>query len=232
MPYKKRTYKRKAYNKKKAFRGKRTGMLPRQLQPKIFRFKRDIEQTLTLSGSTAPEGWAMDGNNRTYTNLAWALGSLGENTDFTSLFRQYRLKGARVKLFFSNTISGTEQDSSHSNSQLLVRMSKNNRGSLEVLDDAYWSSVQAKKYKLAINGGRPLDIYMPLTQLNETASSTGTAYTMAKPKFVSTQTTNVPHHGLNLSIERVDGQGFTSGFTNNQYVKMITTIYFQTRGVE
>lgn len=228
MPRKRvnRNKKRVPYRKKRAM-----SKVPRSLTPKTFYFKRDIEQTLSLSGSTAPEGWSLDGSNRVYTTLGWSLSSIPENVDFVSLFRQYRLKGARVRMYFSNTISGTEDSSLHANSQLLVRMAPNQRGSNDLLGNSYWQQIQAKKYKLAINGGRPLDVYMPLKQPNTLQSSTGTAPALISPKFIASNIGNVVHYGLNLSIERVDGQGFTSGFGNTQKVKLITTIYLQTRGV-
>ena len=174
----------------------------------------------------------MDGSNRIYNNLGWSLGSLGNHEEFQDLFKLYRLKGARVKMFFSNTVSGTEEASKYANSQLLVRMAPNQSGGNPVLNNAYWSQLQAKKYKTAINGGRPLDIYMPLKQPNEMQTSTGTAPSVMSPKFILSSVSNLVHYGISLSIERVDGQGFTSGYSNNQYCKMITTLYLETRGVQ
>ena len=205
------------------------------MRPKVHRFKRDIEETLILSATTAPEGWSMDGNFRVYKNLAWALASVGESTDFQNLFRQYRIKGARMRFYFSNTGSTTMGGTAQmANSQIMVRMAPNQRGDGEVLDNAYWQSIQAKKYKLGINGGKPLDIYMPLKQKNEVfgSASVPTQYTMMRPKYISTVASNVSHYGLNIALERVDGQGFTAGMVNNQSVKVITTLYFEMRGVE
>lgn len=208
--------------------------VPRSLVPKVHRFKRDLEETLLLSASTAPEGWTLDGNSRVYRNLAWSLASVGASTDFSALFRQYRIKGARTRLFFSNSqSSGITSSGGFTNTQMLVRMAPNARGDAETLDQAYWNQIQAKKYRLAFNGGTPVDIYMPLHIRNEVESSTGTSVTMMKPKFINTAVSNIAHYGLNLAIERVDGQGFSSGSTvNYQHVKVITTLYFEMRGVE
>lgn len=206
--------------------------VPRALQPKTFRFKRDIEQTLSLSGSVAPEGWSLDGTNRVYKNFGWSLASLPEHTEFQTLFKQYRLKGARIRLYFSNTVSGTEESDKHANSQILVRMCPNQRGTNDLLNDAFWQQIQAKKYRTAINGGKPLDIYMPLKQPNLAQTSTGTAPTLVSPKFCMSSVANLVHYGISMAIERVDGQGFTSGYANTQYVKVITTIYLETRGVQ
>lgn len=228
MPH--RVYRKKTKKGRKPVRRKQS-KVPRVLVPKTFRFKRDLEETLQLNPAAAPEGWFLESSSRIYRNLAWALSSVGDSTDFTNLFRQYRLKGARVRLYFSNTVSGS--DNAHfDNGQMLVRMAPNQRGENETLNNAYWQQIQAKKYKTAINGGKPVDIYMPLFVRNEVESSTGTAYTVKKPQFISTTLSNVAHHGINIAIERVDGQPFTQGSSNYQYAKMITTLYFETRGVE
>jgi len=138
--------------------------------------------------------------------------------------------GARVKMYFSNTQSSMD-DGAFTNSQLLIRLAPNQRGESQTLDNNYWQQIQAKKYITAYNGGKPIDLYMPLKQQNEVETSTGTTTTMVKPRFVSTSTTNALFEGINCSIERVDGQGFSSGSSNYQYCKVIYTLYFQCRGV-
>lgn len=211
-------------------------IMPMTLRPKTYRFKRDVEETLLLSASSPPEGWVADGNTRIYRNMGYALASIGDVTDFTNLFRQYRINGARVKFLFSNTqsgLTGTAASATYSNSQLLVRMAPNQKGEIQALDTAYWSSIQAKKYKLGVNGGKPIDIYMPLQQRNVVQTSTGTSTTLQKPAFCPIEVQNILFEGLNIAIERVDGQPLSTGSTNNyQYCKMITTLYFEMRGVE
>lgn len=239
MPINRRFPRRKPWRKKRFRRKPRGGnkaIMPMTLRPKTYRFKRDIEETLLLSSSTPPDGWTADGNSRIYRNMGFALSTLGDVTDFTSLFRQYRILGARVKFLFSNTASGltgTAASATYSNSQILLRMAPNQKGEVQTLNNAYWQSIQAKKYKLGVNGGKPIDIYMPLQQRNIVQSSSGTATTLMKPRFVPIETTNVLFEGLNLALERVDGQPLSTGSTNNyQYCKTITTLYFEMRGVE
>jgi len=204
--------------------------VPRGITPGVYRFKRDIEEILTLNGEAAPEGWALDGTSRIYRQLGWSLGSLPNNGDFTDLFAQYRLKGARMRLYFSQ--DGTGVNSGYTNSQLMVRMAPNQSGQVSTLNAAFWQQAQAKKYKLAYNGGKPLDFYMPLKIANEVTSSTGTANSMMSPKWINVVSSNVQHYGINLSIERVDGQTFTTGVNNFQRVKVITTLYLETRRVQ
>jgi len=206
--------------------------VPRGLTPSVYRFKRDIEATIALDPSSPPEGWTADGGSRIYNQFGYSLGALGDNSDFVNLFAQYRLKGARIRMYFSNTTSGAMGNSnSNANTQLLVRMAPNQSGQIDTLNDAFWAQAQAKKYKMAINGGRPLDIYMPLKQANLVTSSTGSANTLMSPKFIDTAVGNVVHYGMNLSVERVDGQGLSAGSGNYQYCKLITTIYLECRRV-
>ena len=150
MPMKKRIYRKRKTNTRYRKRStKKTNMsIPR---PLIFKFKRDIEQTLQLNAVSPPEGWTGIGNYRIYNQLGWSLGSLPEISDFQNLFKQYRLKGARMKMFFSQTGSSGDTESNNlSNSQVLVRMAPNQSGMPEVLDNTYWQQTQAKKYKTAL----------------------------------------------------------------------------------
>ena len=212
---------------------RRKSSIPRELTPPIFRFKRDIEQTLTLDNNSAPEGWTLaNGGRQIYNTLGWSLGSTGLHSEFQALFRQYRIKGARVKMYFSNTNSGDQGGASaYSNSQMLIRMAPNSSGSPDALTADYWMQATAKKYKTALNGGRPIDVYMPLHQETLVQASTGVASpTVGKPKFVMTSVANIVHYGINMSIERVDGDVFSGGHSNTQKCRTITTLYFEFRG--
>lgn len=236
MP-RKQVRKRAPVRKRNFRRRKARATVPRAMRPKIYNFKRDIEETLQLSSSTAPEGWVMNGSSRIYKNMGFALAQLGDVTDFTNLYRQYKIVGARVRFYFSSTVSGMTQQSSSgsgfSNSQMMVRMAPNQKGENETLDNAYWQSIQAKKYKLALNGGRPIDIYMPLKSRNIVQTSSGTQAVMSRPQFAPVENTSVLFEGINVAIDRLDGQGFSTGsISNYQYCKVITTLYFQCRGVE
>lgn len=215
----------------------RTNRVPRGITPAVYRFKRDIEETISFSEST-PEGWNTSGN-AIYRQFGWSLGALGNSADFTNLFAQYRIKGARVKMFFSTTVSGQTgdgaqfvQQSAMTNAQLIVRMAPNQSGQVTTLDLPFWAQAQAKRYKTCINGGRPLDLFMRLKQANEVTSSTGTATTMMTPKFISTAANNVQHYGMNISFERADGQPFGDFARNTQYCKLITTLYLECRRVQ
>ena len=59
-----------------------------------------------------------------------------------------------------------------------------------------------------------------------------TAYSLKNPAWLDTQETGVPHYGMNMLIERVDGQPLTTGFSNNQYVRFIYTYYIECKKVQ
>lgn len=204
-------------------------MMAKILRPKIYSFKREHETVLNLSQVAPPEGWSVI-DDSIYKNLGWSLSTLGNHAEFQALFKQYRLIGARLRFYASNTVAG-EDGGQFGNHQLMLRMAPNFSGKNTTLDAAFWAQAQAKKYYTLINGGKPIDVYMPLYQENEITSSTGTANVFTKPKFVPTDQDNVVHYGQSVAINRVDGQAFTTGSNNTQYVRMITTLYFQTRAV-
>ena len=208
--------------RKKAYIRRRNRLIPQSLQLKTFKIKRDIEETFILNATAPPDTWTALGNT-IYRNNGWSLGNLGDTTDIGGMFRQYRILGARVRYFFSSTNSTSDQGS-FSNSQILVRMAPNQKGETEVLNQLYWTSVQAKKYRLCLNGGRPLDIYMPLYQQNEVKDAVGNATTMMKPKFCPMENKTIKHFGMNTSFERVDGQPFSTNHSNYQYCKTTSTI--------
>lgn len=204
-------------------------LMAKVLRPKIYNFKRDYEQVLNLSNTAPPEGWASADNNL-YNNLGFSLGSLGNSAEFQALFKQYRIIGARLR-FYASTTTSEKNGTAFNNSQVLMRVAPNFSGKATVLDNAFWQQAQAKKYYTLVNGGKPIDLYMPLYQENEISSSTGSANVFTKPKFIPTDTANVVHYGQSVAFQRADGQMFASGSSNNQYVRMIVTVYLQCRAV-
>lgn len=164
---------------------------------------------------------------------------LGDMSDFSNLFKQYKLTGAKMKIYFSTTAAGSTQSGdgpshAYDNSQILVRMTDNIAGTAPTLDDGFWQSTMAKKYRTAINGGKPISVYCPLRVKGKVHATSGDDDVMMRPRWTSTlpNSTAIPHYGVSMSVERVDGQGFTTGATNAQYMKIITTLYFKCRKVE
>ena len=229
MPYKK---KRKNYRRKPTI-----GRPPRKPlgAPRPYLFKRTISEVQTLSVDNPY--WITDVNNLGKA-FAFSLASMTGDTDFQNLFKYYRLKGARVRLYFSNTGSSSTSESGTSvfpNSQILVSMDRNMNGETGgVADESNYLSSQTVKRRIALGGDRkPIDIYMPLKQANEIyESATVSRNTLTSPKWIATENDSVPHFGFNLMFQRVDGQNFSNGFSNYQSVRILTTIYLECKKVE
>ncbi len=109
---------------------------------------------------------------------------------------------------------------------------------IEVADENHYLQSQTVKRRLALGGDRrPIDIYMPLKQAVEiyeggSGTTTQPRNALCYPKWVSTENDLIPHFGYNIMAQRVDGTGFTSGFSNYQTVRILTTIYLECKKVE
>ena len=235
---------RKAFkNKRKPrryYKKKVIGRPPRRAlsAPRPYYFKRTLTTTATLSAQDI--FWTSQGSNLGKAFAFNLQGLMGE-TDFTNLFKYYRLKGARVRMYFSNTGSVTSSNTNAAispdapNSQLLVTIDRNMNGEISgVADESKYLQSQTAKRIIALGGDRkPVDIYMPLKQgrliyLNENTTNN----TLISPKWLSTKDKETPHWGYNVMIQRVDGEAFTIGMGNRQSVKILTTIYLQCKKVE
>lgn len=237
MPFNRRP-KRKIRRKRKTNvqKKRRLVRVQRGMAPSVHIFRRSITQTIALDTSAVPEGWFASGNNL-YKNWGFSLSSLGSFSEFTDLFKYYKLSGARVQMFFSNNVSGAiNAGYNMSNNQLLLHIDSNRDGedsSTSGLEATYLNSQTAKK-KLCLNTtGRPLDMYMPLRQQSMLyGGAANTDYATVRPRWVSTTEPTTPHFGYKTMIQRVDGQSFGNATGNKQYVKIITTLYFQCKKVE
>lgn len=231
-PRPKRKRKLSNYKKKKQLMRPQRGMTP-----SIHIFRRSVTQTISLDTTSVPEGWFASGNNL-YKNWGFSLSSLGDWEEFKNLFKYYRIMGARVQMYFSNTNSVPTMGSNmyYSNSQVLLHYDSNRDGedsSTSGLEMTYLNSQTAKK-KLCLNTlGKPVDIYMPLRQQSMIyGGAANTDYATVRPKWIATTEPTTAHFGYKTMLQRVDGQSFGSLQTNKQAVKIVTTLYFQCKKVE
>ncbi len=228
----KRAYKKRHMRRAKKQIGKPGKALK---NPNPYLFKRTISETLSLSNSSPPSGWTSTVNNLGKA-FGWTLSAVSDSTDFENLFKYYRLKGARVRMYFSNTGSTFDDAGSTSNNgQILMTIDRNVNGQTGlVATESHYLNSQTAKRKLCLRSdGKPIDIYMPLKQLTEIVNvGGGSTSTMVNPKWVGTAQNAIPHYGYNIMLQRVDGDAFSSGITNNQVVKMLTTLYFECKKVE
>lgn len=238
----KRGYSKKRHQKGKAYKRAAQGRPPiRSLgAPKPYYFKRSFQNVETLHASNG--FWTTSGNNLA---KSWGFSlnaSVPSNDEFSSLFKYYKIVGARLRMYFSNTGSEVTTHSGAEkfpNSQILVTIDRNQDGDVSaVADDNLYLQSQTSRRLLAFNSnGKPLDIYMPLYQQNIVQGQDGTTLTtkrqMIKPKFISTQDAgDVSHFGYNMMLQRVDGEEFSDSMSNAQKVRILTTLYLQCKKVE
>ena len=243
MPAKKkfkiRPYVRK-YGRRRRY-GVARSKVGRPMKPVTYTFKRCFEELVDLKvdqGGT--DGWVEEGTGL-YKQFVYNLSLLPDYTDFTNLFHSYKITGVSMKMYFSNTNSGTNNTSSamnHANSQVLMRVAPNPDGaSANILTNPlsidWFNQTSSTKRRLCLNTiGKPITTYTKLKQLGEVYHNTGnTDYTIKTPKWLSTKEPSTPHYGMNCRLDRVDGGTFTAGYNNNQVVRIIHTVYIKCRQV-
>lgn len=234
-------------NKKRVFRRRRNkpklGRPSRGLKQSLYFFKRKTTEVVTLIDDALTNGWLVSSDNGIYKSWTFNLDQLNSKTDFTNLFKMYKICAVKLELCFNNTgsvISANNiagQNSVQPGCQLQVFTIPNRIGKarsvLAPLTEQIVLDTQSHKKRLALNGGRPLKFYFKLNQLGMVFhNSTNTDYTLSKAKFISTQETGTEHYGLEMYINRVDGNALSTGMANTQSVRINTTYYLACKGVE
>lgn len=220
--------------------------IARPLKPRIDQFKRSFADNIDLrvDSPNVPVGWQVD-NGGIYTTWKFKLDQLHDYSDFQNLYAMYRIKGIRMQMYFSNTASVIDSGTANPpNRQLLVYMTPNREGfeydgttTERILTEELCLDTQSCKKRIALNGGRPLDLYMSVRQRTvKYAQTVGTTpqytTTASSPQWLATDQVSVDHYGLNMRIQRVDNEPLTTGGSTPQKLKMIVTIYFQCKQVQ
>lgn len=203
----------------------------------VHQFKQSFNQVIGINTSAPPSGWSVNGNNL-YRSLTFKLTDLLQHGEYTDLFAMYKIKGVRMQMYFSNSVAESMNEGSGSasspNQQIMCWMDRNTGTTTFTGDTDEMLNSQTAKKKLCIRAdGKPLDIYMPVRPMDLTNQDS--SFVRPVPRFksqwIGTDYPSVEHFGLNLMLQRVDGQAFTSGITNSQYARIIYTMYFQTKKV-
>ena len=233
---------RRTYRRRRAQLGKPS----RGLRQSVYLFKRQTTSVVSLNGVADGTGWFPAGDNGMYKQFEFNLDQLTGTgqTDFTALFKRYKICAVKVELSFNSTgsvISSVPTSSSIPvpGAQLQVYTTPNRSGrardpSVNPLTEAELMHTQAKTKRLALNGGRPLRYYMKMTQLGMIyVSPTDTDYATQAAQFVSTGETGAIHYGSEVYINRVDGAALSSGLVGaGQTMRQTVTYYLAFKGVE
>lgn len=238
MPYKK-VYKRKRNYRKYYKKSKpKLGKPSKGLRQSVYLFKRRKVDVIQLNTQSPPDDWEVGAFNSLYTQTSYKLDDLREDTDFTNLFKMYKLTAVSLKFMFSNTISGSINDhnginpKTYSNSQILVMYSPWMAGETRATDASYMLDCQASKRRLGLNGGKPIKMYVPLRQLSMVYRTlTDTDYASSKPRWLATTEPSTPHYGVNICFQRADQSLFAGDSSNYQSCRIETTYYIACKGV-
>lgn len=209
--------------------------VPRSLtSPLTYKFRQTFADTIQLNGSSPPTGWSANGN-ALVKQMIFALSDLPNYTRFTNMFAQYRLVAVKTEMMFSNNVSDvldtTTSDSG--NRQIVVYTMPNRVGAPETLTEDAFLQTQAHQHKLALSTtGKPLTYVQHLSQLASTyQSGVNTDYAKRKPLFISTQEYNTGHYGLDIRIQRIDGEEFSKSTATYPVCKILHTVFFECRQV-
>ena len=202
----------------------------------IYRFKREVDNLVGLIDT--PEGWTLNSDNSLAKVFAFALNSVGDYSDFQNLFKYYRIKGARVRMYFSNTGSRADQGtpSEPSNKQIMIQLDRNVDGTGVPTINQLLTSQTKRRFIALQNTRKPsVDIYMPLKQATDIYATVGAPTALINPKWLNTsdaEAAQVPHYGFSINMGRIDKSAFTTGMSGNQYVRIITTLYIECKKVQ
>lgn len=221
MPFRRPYKKKRTFKRRKVVRYKKQ---PTPNKPGVFNFKRSVTQVLQLSNVTTPTGWTAEGN-AIYKNFSFTLNELNDATDFTNLFKMYKLNAVKTTLILGNT------QSSQDNSQLLVYWDVNVTGQAYTLNEQVFLDSQTSRHMVVKPPSKGINMYCKLKQLSNTFKLTDDDYAIVKPRWISTEEPNTPHYGIQMRIQRVDDRPMGTDIDHFQYMKIFHTIYFQTKKV-
>ena len=242
--YRKKTYRKKrTYNKKKTNYNNKTriGRPSKGLKQSVYLFKRRVVDVIELNTQSPPPDWEAGAFNSLYTQQEFKLSDLREQTDFASLFLQYKITGVKTTFMFSQTTAGpvhheTSPQTTNSNAQVIVMYAPWMSGASTDPDANYMKDTQASKRRLGLNGGKPISLYTKCKQLSVLyraglAPAATFDYGSTKPKWISTQEQDTPHYGLNICFQRADRDLFANDSTNYQKCRIEHTYYVACKGV-
>ena len=203
----------------------------RKMRPRVYSYFRLKENLLAFE---APDdGWVESiVDNSIMKTFTFSLGELPNNSEFTNLYRQYKLNHAVIKMFpsYSSIVSTTGPVVANN---IIITVWPNTDG--KALDASFSSAKllekQAKKQWM-FPQNKPTSISMPLFQLGNTYGGSITNpvdYAVRKPRYISTEEVNTPHYGFNVHIRKVDGSAFG---TNSPRLLIKEKIYFTTKQVQ
>ena len=209
------------------------GLATRMPRARAYHFNRSRDELLALENpdATGASDWIQTVDDCLLKTYVFSLDSLPNVTEFTSLFQQYKLNMAILKMFpsYSQIVS---TDAPVVSNNIIVTIWPNTTGTsvTAAFTRADLDQIQAKRqWMLPTN--KVTTIKMPLNQLDGRYGGgvNVTDYMVMKPQYVSTTEASTPHYGFNIHITKVDKSAFTS---NSPRFLMKEKIYLSAKQVK
>jgi len=231
--------KRRNWKSNKIRRGAKS--IPRSVNSAaVFHFKRTRHEIVSVG--TAGLGWLLNTpSTAMYKTFDFRLSELSDNTDFVNLFRYYKINAVRVRIWPCNNYTGENAYTGQfSNSQLMLRYDQNQDGVTTGNDYQafYQTSQTARQQRLITASGKPVDILMRLKQSNMVYKQltgvppSNTGYTLMNPRWTTTDDPDVGHYGMNMLVHRMSDDALTTGFVNQQKLRVEYTYYISCKKVQ
>lgn len=213
------------------------------LQRSIIPFTRERETYFHLSdltGNTTPPF-----SNFVHTTDGGVVGQINVRlsdfagyTDFTNLFRQYKMNYLKIILIPSaNVIPGGEardEGGNYSNNQILIRTKLNRTGIAIGAGNtiAEWSQVQAKK-QWVLARDKPTVITCALSQLAPTGNTIDSIERpgVIKPRYISTNNADAYHYGLDIRFDSLNGNPLSQTDQVWPQFRIVAKAYLTCKGV-
>jgi len=248
MPITKRRYVPKNNRKPRTIRRKR---YPNQkfkfskgLSQSVIPFTREREtyfklNDLTGSGTSPFNNLVHTGDGGVAGNLSVKLTDFPASTDFTNLFKKYKLNYLKLIFYPASTavIAGeTREGAPSTNNNILIRVALNRTGIEMGAGNtiAEWSQLQAKKQWL-LSQTRPTTITCKLSQLVAVAGNGFTVanekYAVIKPRYIDTDNASIPHTGLNIRFDSLNGEALEQTAEVWPTFRVVAKVYMTCKGV-
>lgn len=191
-------------------------VIPRGLRLAVIPIQRDITHFVNSDYGALPTGWAFGTAGSHYHTIqctqVFRLDMLDDTTDFSNLFKMYKLNCVIVTLtplHGQSYANGTTTSSqTYFGGNIICYAQKNLEGvALDTgIEQGYWDQTPAKKtYNITSNRSKTFKIYPKV--LSQVYLTDTTNQTQSKSSgWLPTTTTGmeVPHYGLNMQFSWAD----------------------------
>lgn len=214
------------WNKKRRFSRRRRGS--KYAGTQIISVRRSVQQSVVGNSTTGAPYTFIDTPNV----YSFSLDRLPQVTEFTSLFKEYKIVGAKLRFHLRRgpgTAGGLT--SGQYTSGVFPQLYYSTQSAGTEFDDIHFKSINnaledpSTKMRV-LHPERPLTVWIgrPHVATNAYGGATASAYTDQRSPWISTLDATVYHYGGRFLVD--------SHIDPNQYIDIVTTLYVKFRGMK